>query len=122
MCRRKPKCRRSWQHVAGVYRPRLVTLIFTGLRASELRALCWSHVDFDKRLLQVRQRADQPWGQIGAVKSRNGYRDIPMAPMVVNALKEWRFACPKSALGLVFPGRRGKVIYHQALQASFDEV
>jgi len=110
------------QHAARIHRPRLIVLIFTGLRASELRALFWSHVDFEKRLLQVRQRADQPWGQIGATKSRNGYRDVPLAPIVINALKEWRLVCSKSELGLVFPGRRGKVMNHVALQMSFDVV
>jgi integrase len=110
------------QCAAGVHRPRLVTLIFTGLRASELRALTWAHIDFDKRQLLVRQRADHPWGKIGAVKSRNGYRDVPLSPLALNTLREWKVACPPSSLGLVFPGRGGdKVIVHTALQMSFDE-
>lgn len=71
------------QHAAGVHRPRLVTLIFTGLRASELRAQQWSNVDFAARTLCVRARADE-WGAIGATKSRHGYRDIPMSPLLIN--------------------------------------
>jgi integrase len=109
------------QHAGGVHRPRVVTLIFTGLRASELRALTWAHVDFDKRHLLVRQRADHPWGMIGAVKSRNGYRDVPLSPLALNTLREWKAACPPSTLGLVFPGRGNKMIVHTALQVSFDE-
>jgi hypothetical protein len=29
--------------------------------------------------------------------------------MVVNALKEWKLACPKGPLGLVFPNSEGNV-------------
>jgi integrase len=34
---------------------------------------------------------------------------VPLAPLVVNALKEWRLACPKGELNLVFPNRAGGV-------------
>ena len=43
----------------GRWRPILLTAIFTGLRASELRGLRWEDVDLDKRELHVRQRADR---------------------------------------------------------------
>jgi len=93
------------------WRPLFVTAIFTGMRASELRGLAWNHVDLDKQVIQVRQRADA-WGTIAAPKSAAGVRDIPMAPMVVNALKEWKLACPKGDLNLVFPNGRGNVESH----------
>lgn len=35
-----------------------------------------------------------------------------MAPMVANALKEWRLACPKGPLKLVFPNGNGNVESH----------
>jgi hypothetical protein len=38
--------------------------------------------------------------------------EIPMSPMVVNALKEWRLACPWGDLGLVFPNGAGNVENH----------
>jgi integrase len=90
------------------HRPFLVTAIFTGMRASELRGLPWSAVDFDKRTITVRQRADE-WGTIAMPKSHAGQREIPMSPTVFNTLKEWRLACPKGALDLVFPNTLGKV-------------
>jgi integrase len=117
----KEDIRAILEHASGVHRPRLVALIFTGMRASELRALFWSHIDFEKRQLQVRQRADHPWNRIGATKSRNGYRDIPLAPFALNVLKEWQQACPDSELGLAFPGSRGRVMSHGTLQRSFDD-
>src|SRR5207302_1183457 len=91
----------------GWFRPLFVTAVFTGLRASELRGLRWLDVDPDGAELTVRQRADR-WGTIGSPKSDAGKRSIPLAPMVVNALKEWSLACPKGA-GLVFPTKRDKV-------------
>lgn len=95
----------------GRYRPLLVTMIFTGIRASEARGLRWVDVDLDKGLLHVRQRADR-YGDIGMPKTDAGQRTIPLPPMVVNTLKEWRLACPKSDLGLAFPNQSGKIDYH----------
>ncbi len=93
---------------SGRWRPLIVTAIFTGMRASELRGLTWEHVDFDKGVIRVRQRADR-WGTMGPLKSKAARRDIPLAPTVVNTLKEWKLACPSSSLDLVFPNGHGNV-------------
>jgi integrase len=103
----------------GRWRPFFVTAVFTGMRASELRGLTWDDVDFERNVVHVRQRANL-WGEIGAPKSAAGEREIPMAPMVVNALKEWKLACPRQAgendrerrLWLVFPNGNGRVENH----------
>jgi hypothetical protein len=42
-------------------------------------------------------------------KSEAGERTVPLPPMVVSALREWKLACPKGPLGLVFPNGAGKV-------------
>jgi integrase len=94
------------------HRPLLVTAALTGMRASELRGLTWSAIDFARKTITVRQRADE-WGTLGMPKSAAGQRDIPMSPMVFNTLREWRLACPPGALDLVFPNALGRV---QALQ------
>jgi integrase len=96
---------------AGRWRPLFVTAIFTGMRASELRGLTWDDVDFERKVIAVRQRANL-WGEIGSPKSAAGEREIPMSPMVVNALREWRLACPKGAGGIVFPNGNGNVENH----------
>ncbi len=62
--------------LSGRWRPLLLTAIFTGLRASELRGLRWSDVDFDARTIHVRQRADR-YNAIGAPKSEAGERLVP---------------------------------------------
>jgi integrase len=95
----------------GRWRPFFVTAIFTGMRASELRGLRWSDVDFDERVVHVRQRANL-WGDIGEPKSHAGQREIPMSQIVTNALREWRLACPKGELDLVFPNGGGNVEDH----------
>jgi integrase len=89
-------------------RPFIVTAIFTGMRLSELRGLPWKDVDLDAGVIHVRQRADQ-WGTIGPTKSKAGKRDIPLAPIVVNTLKQWHAQCPKSDRDLVFPSSRGNI-------------
>jgi integrase len=96
----------------GRWRPILLTAIFTGLRASELRGLRWTDVDLDKRELHVRQRADR-YSAIGKPKSESGERTVPLTPIVVNTLREWRLACPKSEAGLVFPSSGGLVEHHK---------
>ena len=93
---------------AGKWRALLITVVFTGLRASELRGLRWEDVDLKRGELHVRQRADR-YNKIGAPKSHSGERTIPLGPMVVNTLREWRLACPKGNLDLVFPTATGHI-------------
>jgi integrase len=98
-------------HVDDRWRPLILTAIFTGLRASELRGLIWPDVDLKKAVLHVRQRADK-FNTFGKPKSASGHRDIPMPPLLVNTLREWKLQCPKSEHGLVFPTGAGEIEYH----------
>lgn len=107
----KEEIRVILDRAAGRWRPLLATAIFTGMRSSELRGLTWADVDFDRKTIRVRQRADL-WGNMGAPKSAAGDREIPMAPMVASALREWKLACPPGDLGLVFPNGKGRVESH----------
>lgn len=88
-----------------------MTLIFAGLRSSELRGLRWSDVDLKGGELHVRQRADR-YNTIGKPKSESGDRTIPLGPLVLNALKEWKLACPKGGLDLRFPNGKGNIEEH----------
>jgi integrase len=92
----------------GRWRPLVLVAIFCGLRASELRGLRWSDVNFESRHISVNQRADI-YHKIGRLKSKSAYRSIPCPPIVINALREWKLLCPKGDLGLVFPAGSGKV-------------
>ena len=92
----------------GRWRPLVLVAIFCGLRASELRGLRWDDVDFDARQINVTQRADI-YHKIGRLKSKSAYRSIPCPSLVLNALREWKLACPKGDLDLVFPNGSGNV-------------
>ena len=94
--------------VKGRWRPILITAIFAGLRASELRGLTWGDVDFDNSVLHVRQRADR-YNKIGPPKSEAGRREVPIPPLALNTLREWKLKCPKGELDLVFPNGKGNV-------------
>lgn len=114
------------------WRAFILTAIFTGMRASELRGLRWEDVDLAEQVVHVRQRADA-WGTMGRPKSPAGWRTIPLAPIVVNVLKEWRLACPRRSvekdakgkviepgeLFLVFPNGRGNVEMHANIWRRF---
>jgi integrase len=93
-------------------RPLLLTAAMTGLRASELRGLSWDAVDLKRGELHVRQRADR-YGTLGRPKSRAGQRTIPIGPMVVNTLRQWKIA--RHAGELVFGTRTGGVYDHASL-------
>jgi integrase len=94
--------------LTGRWRPLLLTAIFTGLRASELRGLRWPNIDLSKRELHVRERADE-YKQLGRPKSGSGERTVPLTPLVVSALREWKLQCPKGELGIVFPTWNGSI-------------
>ena len=95
-------------NVKGRWRPLLIVATFTGLRASELRGLRWKDIDLKKGELHVHQRADR-FNEIGKPKSAAGERVVPFGKFVVNTLKEWKLACPKSDGDLAFPNGDGHV-------------
>jgi integrase len=99
----------------------LVTVVSTGLRASELRGLRWRDVDLKAGELHVRQRADR-YNVIGQPKSESGVRSINLGPRVVAALKEWKLACPKGEADLVFPTAKGRAEHHANMLRSLGPV
>jgi integrase len=82
----------------GFRRAFFATAALAGLRASELRGLTWPDVDFGKATITVRQRADK-WCAIGSPKAAASRRTIPVPSLVINALKEWKLACPRRDTG-----------------------
>ena len=93
----------------------LYTTAFSGLRSSELRGLAWTaNIDLKNSELSVTQRADR-LNKIGAPKSEAAYRTIPLPAPACAALREWKLACPKGPLGLVFPNANGDVAWRTNL-------
>jgi integrase len=98
----------------GHWRPLLLTAIFTGLRASELRGLPWDAVDLKRGEIHVRQRADR-YNVIGPPKSKAARRTVPLPPMLANILREWKLQCPPNKHGLTFPTKTGNIARHTDL-------
>jgi integrase len=103
--------RKLLPYLPARWKPFFLVAIFTGLRASELRGLRWADVDLRKQVIHVAQRADRH-GTMGGPKSAAGERSIPIPPMVVQALREWKLACPKGELDLAFPNGAGSSESH----------
>jgi integrase len=103
------------------WRPVFLTAIFTGLRSSELRGLRWEDVDLKVAELHVRQRADR-YNVIGKPKSEASNRAVPLGPLVLNTLREWKFKCPKGEQGLVFPTGSGRISRHNDFVRAFKSI
>jgi integrase len=107
----RDEIKRLLEAPAQQHTPILKVAVFCGLRASELRGLRWIDVDLKHGEIHVKQRADR-YLQIGPPKSDAGERKVPIPPGVLLSLKEWKLACPKGELGLVFPSTTGKAQHH----------
>ena len=117
----REEIKRILDAASGRLRPLLVTAVFTGLRASELRGLRWEDVDLKRGELHVRQRADR-YNAIGKPKSESGERTIPLGPHVINTLREWKLVCPKGDHGLVFPTAKGQIEHHKSIVRALKPV
>ncbi|MDP4021042.1 site-specific integrase [Methylobacterium sp. NEAU 140] len=84
----------------------------SGLRAGELWALRWRHIDFTASEIVVETRVDR-FKTEGTTKSDAGVRKVPLGAVIAPVLKEWRLRSRFSkAADLVFPNRRGGYVNH----------
>lgn len=92
---------------ASRMRDRTLILVaaYTGLRWSELRALEWSDIDLDERIIRVAKA--QASDRRGHTKPPKNGKPRPVVILLpaVQALNEWRTHAPDS--GLVFPNSAG---------------
>ena len=71
------------------YRDYVTVRFFTGMRSGEINGLKWKHVDFGKELILVRETFSCGEAEANA-KTETSLRDIPMLPMVKDALQhQW---------------------------------
>jgi integrase len=66
----------------------------TGLRRSEMIALTWS--DLNLRTMEVNVLRSCVRNRIGKTKTESSCRPVPLHPIVLNALLEWRAKSPYS--------------------------
>lgn len=70
------------------YRPYMTVRFFTGLRTGELHGLKWKYVDFERRVILVRETFVR--GEVEYTKTDGSQRDIAMSVPVFEALQEQR--------------------------------
>jgi integrase len=100
----------------------LLTVAFTGLRASELRGLRWRDVDLKAGELHVRQRADR-YNKVGAPKSDSSVRTMPLDDVLKAALKTWKMKSEHSGQDdYVFCTSSGQIEHHKNMLRSLIPV
>jgi integrase len=91
----------------GPRRLLVVLLANTGLRVSEVLGLRWASLDVSARRLAVSERIRE--GKIGAPKSRNGTREVPLSSALACELAAHRLASSFSTESdFIFPSATGK--------------
>jgi len=94
------------------FRVKLAFASATGVRAGELHALRWQHLDFSKGEVRVEARVDA-YGDEDVTKTAAGMRTIPLAQPLILMLKQWKLRTAwKAPTDLVFPNRHGGYTGH----------
>ena len=89
------------------FRVKLAFAAATGVRAGELHALRWRHLDFTAGEVKIETRVDA-YGEEDVTKTSAGMRTVPLSQPLMLMLKEWKLRTRrKKDDELVFPNRRG---------------
>lgn len=87
------------------YRNYFITRFFTGMRTGEVHGLKWKYVDFERRLILVRETF--VLGEDEYTKTDSSQRDIQMSQVVFEALRQQHAATAKLS-EYVFCNRAGE--------------
>lgn len=87
------------------YKTLFTLAVLTGLRFGEIAGLKWSDIHWGDSQIQVNGTFNH--GRFYKPKSKTSRRRVDLAPVLVQKLKEWKLACPKNDLDLVFPNNAG---------------
>jgi integrase len=99
----------------GYLRPILITLLSTGMRQGELRALTWDNIDFERRRIRVEHTIDR-FRERGPTKTDSGVRTIRMVDILAQALCEWKDICPQGLIDADGRPIRFYIPEHQVLE------
>ncbi len=97
--------------------PMFLTFAYTGLRAGEVAALRWTHVDFERRLIRI---CEARYKQTVGTTKTGRTRSVPMADELARALRAHRqrqLRAQASGLekGLIFPSSVGGYIWNSTI-------
>ncbi|MGL5472838.1 MAG: site-specific integrase, partial [Shewanella sp.] len=89
-------------HVPHEWKDYFIIRFWTGMRSCEIHGLEWQHVDFNHRLIRIRQN----WvnGEVCDVKTPKSRRDLKMCDTVYDAFKRIKNLA-LSESGFVFTGK-----------------
>ena len=73
------------QTVRADFKNYYIVRFFTGMRTGEIDGLKWKYIDFDRRLILIRETFT--WGDEDYTKNDSSQRDIQMSAPVFDALK-----------------------------------
>jgi integrase len=94
------------------FRVKLAFASAVGVRAGELHALRWHHLDLAKGEVKVETRVDV-FGEEDVTKTTAGMRTIPLSQPLVLMLKEWKLRTKRKKAGdLLFPNDQGSYTNH----------
>ncbi len=91
--------------VRADYRSYFITRFFTGMRTGEVHGLKWKYVDFERRLILVRETF--VLGEDEYTKTDSSQRDIQMSQVVFEALRQ-QHAATAQLSDYVFCNRAGE--------------
>ncbi|HMB78064.1 MAG TPA: tyrosine-type recombinase/integrase [Kiloniellaceae bacterium] len=94
------------------FRVKLIVAAASGLRAGELHALRWRHLDQVSGEVIVETRVDA-YGEEDVTKTAAGMRSVPLGGEVMKALLAWKVRSRFSKSDdLIFPNKRGGYTCH----------
>jgi integrase len=102
--------KRILETVRQDYRNYFTVRFFTGMRTGEVDGLQWKYVDFERRLILVRETVVN--GEEEYTKTDGSQRDIQMSQVVFEALKAQEQAT-RSTSKFVFCNRNGDPLAHK---------
>ena len=97
-------------HLPTPYRIMVIVVQCTGLRVSEILALKWLDVDFERLIMRVTRKVVN--GRISRVKTEYSEDDLPLDPDFATQLLDWRRQCPASPEDWVFANTLTSVPYY----------
>lgn len=68
--------------VSAEWRDYFIVRFWTGIRSCEIHGLHWEHIDFDHRLIRIRQNLVN--GELGEVKTPKSRRELKMCDTLLN--------------------------------------
>ena len=103
------------------YYPLFLLLLYYGLRCGEALGLSWQDIDFENNVIRIRQSLKLVNNKvvIGELKTRASRRDLPMLPLVKQALLEHRDRQKKYGDDLVFHSGKGNPVNARSLLTTF---